>query len=249
VNQKETPSAVPSKVDWPFAHQTWTGEQLAGAREIALRANDGYLDQFVEGHNLCPYAREGRRRNEAQRQVHFQTSSDLEQLLTLFLRCVDDPQCVVMQVIFPDLDVDPVAWIEFCHRVTKLGHRRRGGPDVMANAALHPALAFHQATAYALIPLFRRAPDPTIQWVRLTHLEKLYAGRAKGSTFVDPAQIIDFLQSKTNKSLYDRVAEANYATAQQLGVAKLEQQLHALHLSTKDSYRRMARTGEPCLGG
>jgi len=235
--------------DWPFPVESWPNAQRPLAQETALRANDVYLEQFVEGHNLCPYAREGRRRGETHRLVHFQTTSDLEELLEVFVRCAADPTCVVMQVIFPDLEVDCAAWIEFCHRVTKLGHGRRGGPDVMANAALHPCLPYHQATPYTLIPLFRRAPDPTIQWVRLTHLEKLYAGRAKGSTFIDPAQIMDFLEAKVTKSLYDRVAEANQQTAVRLGVAHLEQQLHALYSETKSHYRGIGRTGQPCLEG
>jgi hypothetical protein len=227
--------------------EKWLEAQRLPAQETALRANDAYLDQFVEGHNLCPYAREGRRRGETHRHVQFQTTTDLEQLLVLFERSVADPTCVVMQVIFPDLDVDPAAWIEFCHHVTKLGHLRRGGPDVMANAALHPRLTYHQATPYALIPLFRRAPDPTIQWVRLTHLEKLYEGRAKGSTFIDPTQILDFLQAKVSKSLYDRVAETNQQTALKLGVENLEQQLHALYLNTQANYRRLGRRDSSCL--
>lgn len=235
--------------DWPFLPENWPDAQRLAAQQAALSANDAYLQRFIEGHNLCPYAREGRRRGETHRHVHFQTTTDIEQLLVLFEHCVADPTCVVMQVIFPDLQVDAAAWIAFCHRATKLCHLRLGGPDVMANAALHPCLPYHQATPYALIPLFRRAPDPTIQWVRLTHLEKLYEGRAKGSTFIDPAQIVDFLQAKVSKSLYDRVAETNQQTALEMGVENLEQQLHALYVDTQQHYRRIGRSVPPCLAG
>lgn len=228
---------------WPFALHTWSSEERGLAEQIALKFNDLYVENIVEGHNLCPYAREARRRDEAVRSVHFQATSDLDALLESFCAIARRPQLVVAQVIVPGLSVGPQDWIDFCHRVTRLGHDRLGGPEVMANAALHPGLAFHQRSPYALIPLFRRAPDPTIQWVRLTELERLYEGRAKGSTFVDPAEIVQFLQGKVTKSLYDRIAEANRQTAERIGVAALEADLGALHARATEEYRQISLRG------
>ena len=37
--------------------------------------------------------------------------------------------------------------------------------SALACAPLHPALPFVETSMYGMVPLFRRAPDPTIQWV------------------------------------------------------------------------------------
>lgn len=206
-------------------------------QRVALEFNDQYIERFVEGYALCPYAREGRKREETRRYVHFQARADFAALLQLFLAIADDETQVVAQVIFPGLQIDAELWIDFCHHITRLGHAKRGGADVLANAALHPRLPYKTTNAYSLIPLFRRAPDPTIQWVRLDRLEKLYEGRAKGSTFVDPADIISLMESPAVKSLYDRVAEANQTTALGLGIEHLEAELAQLHLGAQRTYQ------------
>jgi len=227
VNEQTWPFPLTAPVDGHLQQQM---------REVALTANNSYVEQFVEGHGLCPYAREGRRRQETACYIHFQTDEQLEPLLDLFVAIVADPKLVVAQLIFPDLKVEPQAWINFCHLLTRLGHRRVGGADVMANAALHPQLPFHASSAFSLIPLFRRAPDPTVQWVRLEQLEKLYDGRAKGSTFIDPSELMHRLTTPAQKSLYDRVAEANQITAQRLGVARLEADLYQIHVEAGAAY-------------
>jgi hypothetical protein len=202
-----------------------------------LRANSEYLEKFVEGYQLCPYAREARRRGETKRFVHFQTEKGLQSLADQFTDLANDANVVVVQVIFPGLICSPREWIEFCHRMTRLGHERRGGSEVMANAALHPGLPYLTVNPYALIPLFRRAPDPTIQWVRLRQLEQLYEGRAKGSTFVDPMDILAAMEAPSQKSLYDRVAEANQAMAQRLGIESLAASLEDIHSRTQAEYQ------------
>ena len=202
----------------------------------ALAQNFIYVRDFVEGWGLCPYSREARRLGQTSRYVHFQTTTDLSELTDLFVDIAEDPRQIVAQIIFPDLRVEPLAWIDFCHQLTRAGHARRGGPDVLANAALHPSLPYSKKSAFALIPLFRRAPDPTIQLVRLSELERLYEGRQKGSTFVDPSDIHRLLEAAVPKSLYDRVAEANQQTANRLGIAHIEAELAELHLRTQREY-------------
>lgn len=205
--------------------------------QIALSFNEQYNERFVEGQSLCPYAREGRKRGETQRFTHFQSGDDWGALVQLFLNIASDETQVVAQVIFPDLEIEAESWIEFCHHITRLGHAARRGGDVLANAALHPRLPYRSTSAYSLIPLFRRAPDPTIQWVRLDRLEKLYEGRAKGSTFVDPANLLSMLDRPAVKSLYDRVAEANLATVLGYGIERMESELSELYQDAQRAYR------------
>ena len=229
---------------WPFSLASCcSAPERSRLERIALQANAEYVERFVEGHGLCPYAKDGRRRGETRRYVHFQSSHELTELVELFRRIANDESQVVAQVIFPGLDVSPQEWIDFGHRITRLGHEGCGGHDVLANAALHPHLPYHSGSAFSLIPLFRRAPDPTIQWVRLEYLERLYEGRSKGSTFVDPAEILAALSAPQVKSLYDRVAEVNRQTAERIGVAQLEQALMDVHRRAVSAYRAAGEEG------
>ena len=66
---------------------------------------------------------------------------------------------------------------------------------MLACAPLHPKLPFVEANMYGLVPLFRRAPDPTIQWVRLDGLEALYAGRGSDNQYLQVQDIESFVRS------------------------------------------------------
>lgn len=207
----------------------------------ALRMNDRYLFEFIEGHAFCPFARGGREAGETQRFVHHAESTSIEPLMELMAKVVVDAKKVVTQVIFPRVEVAPEAWIRFCDAVTEAGHARLGGPAVLAFAALHPRLAYNTENRLALIPLFRRTPDPTIQWVRLDALAQLYAGRDTEVKFVDPADIMAYVRDAPppKEPLYDRIAETNARTAEKLGVRALEAKIAAVADDARAAYARV----------
>ncbi len=200
----------------------------------AMRANDRYLHAFIEEYSFCPFARGGREAGQTRRYFHYASEPSaealVEALVALMHRIAADPSQVVAQVILPLIDVEPEAWIGFCDALTALGHARLrdgGGPAVLAFAALHPRLAYSAQNAFATVPLFRRAPDPTIQWVRLDGLEKIYEGRDSEVRFVDPANILAFLRDAppARPPLYDRIAETNLKMARRLGLPRVEAML------------------------
>lgn len=206
----------------------------------ALRANERYLVEFIENYAFCPFSREGRRQGQTSRYVYYADTVDLEPLVWRMIEIAKDPKQVVAQVILPVIEVDPDAWIEFCFRVTEAGNKRLGGRDVMAVAALHPELSYRTTNPYAMIPLFRRAPDATIQWVRLDGLETLYKGREKGSTFVDTKDIPTLLAGPPPPTpLYDRVAETNESMAKRLSFEKIEALLAEIRADARRSYERI----------
>ena len=73
---------------------------------------------------------------------------------------------------------------------------------------------------------FRRAPDPTIQWVRAsTPSHDIYEG-ATTTPASSTCGKRQYVKSATPRaSLYDRIADANAAEAARLGVARLEAML------------------------
>jgi hypothetical protein len=207
----------------------------------ALRMNDRYLEEFIEGQAFCPFARGGREAGETQRFVHHAESLSIEPLLELMQVVARDTKKVVSQVIFPRVEVEPAAWIRFVDELTAEGHARMGGGSVLAFAALHPRLPYKTDNSLALIPLFRRTPDPTIQWVRLDALKSIYEGRGNDVKFVDPADIPRFLREAPppKEPLYDRIADVNARNAEKIGLRALEAQIAAVADDARAEYARI----------
>ena len=216
----------------------------AAAREIeaiALEANERYLTELIEEHSFCPFARGGRAQGQTTRFIHYHDTAEVTPLLELMVRAASDPSKVVIQVIFPMLDITSEAWTRFCHELTAAGHDHLNDAgltvdDVFAVAPLHPGLTYNTQNPFALVPLFRRAPDPTIQWVRLDGLKALYAGRSRDTVFVDIDNIEAFMQQKHRPPLLDRIAETNMKMAQRLGIDHIERALAEIARSARRRY-------------
>lgn len=214
--------------------------RLERLTEVALRFSDAYTQDFVERYFLCPFAREGRKRGESRTAVVWHSEGDEAKLLAPLFGALCDPSLVVLQVVFPHLTVKPEYWVEFCARLSSRAHALAGAPATFAVAALHPRLSYRTETPYGLIPLFRRAPDPTLQWVRLSTLEELHRGREKGSSFVDAAHLLALLtDERVAPSLYDKVAQSNQDTLERLGLQRLVSELEQLHRGAQRDYDRI----------
>jgi hypothetical protein len=213
----------------------------AAVEKEALRVNDRYLYEVIEEYAFCPFARSGREAGQTSRYVFYADSPSVEPVLAIMAQVAEDPQQVVAQVIFPAVEVEPDAWIRFCDELTAAGHERLGGPPKLAFAALHPALRYHAGNPFALIPLFRRAPDPTLQWARLDALAELYEGRSTERKYVDPADIFRFVATapRPRPPLYDRVAETNAKMAKHLGLPKIEAMFADQARDAQQSYRKL----------
>jgi hypothetical protein len=210
---------------------------LRAIERVAMEANDRYLYEFLEKYAFCPFAKQGREEGTSVRYFHYADTLSIDPLLELMEKVASNTQHVVSQVMMPVIEVEPDLWMDFCYRLTELGHIRMGGRDVLAVAPLHPKLSFNTANPFALVPLFRRTPDPTIQWVRLDGLEALYEGRERGSRFVTPEEIPKLLAGpKPKASLYDRVAETNMSMARRLSVDKVVSILADMHAEARRRY-------------
>lgn len=207
----------------------------------ALEANDRYLETFLEPHSFCPFSRAGRARGQTLRFVHYAESCDLTPFFDRMADAARDPSRVVIQVIAPLIEASPSAWSQFCHELTAAGNERLrhgpgGGSDLFAVAPLHPELPYSAHDAYALIPLFRRTPDPTIQWVRLDALESLYRGRTGDTVYADPDHLDAVFAQPRRRPLFERIAETNQKMAQRLGVSAVERSLRSISHAARAQY-------------
>lgn len=209
--------------------------QRAAIEARALAANDRYVLDLLEKENFCPYARAGRERGRTERRVHFADTDSLAPIADIFADAV--PRDVeVLQVIFPLVPVEPQAFSRFVNDVTDALNQTQPRP-VFASAALHPHLPYRRETPAGLISLFRRAPDPTLQWVRLSTLDNIYRGRKGGTSFVDLNNVAAILEATNKRDLYEEIALANQSTAERLGIDWLDAHLAALANETQAAYR------------
>lgn len=223
----------------------------AALEKEALRLNDRYLHEFIEEYAFCPFARAGRQAGQTSRYFFYADTLSVEPILEIMRKVAADPQQVVAQVIMPLIDVAPEAWIRFVNDVTALGHARMGGPPALAFAALHPALAYNDRNPFALVPLFRRAPDPTIQWARLDALAGLYAGRDSVDRYLDEDDVGSFMHaaSPPRPALYDRVTETNAKMAHHMSLAKVEAMVTSFADDARRSYQRLLLEDEHPAAG
>lgn len=216
----------------------------------ALESNQRYLETFIEAHSFCPFSRGGRAQGKTARLVHYADHEGFAPLLDLLVHVASDPDKQVVQVILPLVAVTAEAFSRFCHELTaygnaRLARAREDGADVLAVAPLHPELPYSTQNPYALIPLFRRAPDPTIQWVRLDALEALYRNRSGETIYVEPSETASFVAQPKRAPLFDRIAETNMKMAQRLGIAEVERTLRSLASAGQARYADILLRDEP----
>ncbi|MBM4346101.1 MAG: hypothetical protein FJ100_22235 [Deltaproteobacteria bacterium] len=214
-------------------------DQTEALRAAALHANDRYLADFVEAYGFCPYARKGRRLGQVFRYVHYASDADARPLVHLLHEVAADRRQLVVQVIVPLVEVGAEAWTRFCAALVEHGNCGLERDDRLATAALHPKLNYREDNPFSLLTLFRRAPDPTIQWVRMDAVRALYAGRDGGTRAVSPEEVDALLARPPMTPLYDRIAHTNAAMARRLRVAWVEELLAGFRADAQREYQRI----------
>lgn len=214
-------------------------------RAVALAANDRYVQAFLEQHSICPFSRGGRLQGATTRFVHFADSTDAMPIVELMAEVSRQPEKGVVQVILPMLSVAHDEFRQFCHDVTSAANSRLPAGETYAVAPLHPDLPYTDKNSYTIIPLFRRAPDPTIQWVRLDALESIYEGRSDKDIYVHPSEIEAYLARPKREPLYDKIAETNLKMAKRLGIAAVEKTLRDISNDGRAAYARALLGEEP----
>lgn len=200
------------------------GQREAIERE-AGRVNERYLTEFIEAYGFCPYAKKGRQLGQIRRYMHFANQDTVSQLVTLMHAIAADASQVVVQVVLPLVEVEPEDWQRFVGELTEHGNAALARDDRMGTAALHPGLNYSDINPFSMLTLFRRAPDPTIQWVRLDAVRALYEGRGGGTRAVSLEDIDALLSRPVMTPLYDRIAITNARMARRLKLDHVERLL------------------------
>jgi hypothetical protein len=213
-------------------------------RNEALRVYRRYVLEVVEGFTLCPWVAAARRDGHVVEAVILaENQADPRQSLTLLDSLKDSLETDIALFIYPDLELDRLAFESFVRTVRERdAARHEVGTIPFAMAAFHPEAHPDPSEPERLIPFLRRTPDPTIQVVRRTALDRVRGSSPEGTSFFDLSNLGTLpLPQKEPVSLRQRIAQANLDTTLEVGVDTLEALFQDIRRDRDESYARIRR--------
>ena len=219
-------------------------------RSEALRVYRRYALEVVEGFDLCPWAAYARRDGRVVEYVILaENKLDPQQSLERLLALVTERKTEIALFIYPDLALDRLGFESFVRTLRERdAARHEVGEIPFAMAAFHPDARPDVGDADRLIPFLRRTPDPTIQVVRQSALDRVRGGSQEGTSFIDLSTLTALpIPQKEPLSLRQRIGQANLETALEVGVERLETLLSDIRRDRDESYARLRNqpSGEP----
>jgi hypothetical protein len=198
-----------------------------------------YRREIVEGCGLCPWAERARTDGHIAERVLLDMETRVEPTVRAIADFAADPNVLVAFLIYPRLSLSRSTFEAFAARVRVADAGRHPlGEIPFVMAAFHPDAAPDLAGAERLIPFLRRTPDATIQLLRTTEVDRVRSGSPQGTQFFD-ARHMDGTAPETPPPLRERIARANLATAQRLGIDELTRRLDAIRKDRDDTYRSL----------
>ncbi len=206
----------------------------------AMRLHHRYQLEIVEACGLCPWAERARVGDNFRARVLFQTDArDTSASLACIDEFIADERADVAVILFPRLRLGRLDFERFMGAVRDADAARHClGCIPFVFAAFHPEALVDASEAERLIPFLRRTPDPTIQLLRSSLLERVRSGTPQGTQFVDMRAIHEEAV-RTPISLRERIATANLATVERMGIAELARRLDALVSDRIATYRAL----------
>ena len=187
----------------------------------ALARNDRYLREFVEAFTFCPFAQHTRESGHlARRVLPISDSSDAAVLATVReLHSAAQAEIEIALLIFPTLGLSRT---EFDRLAAELRTQTAAlGLNGFFIVAFHPDAPVDASTPDRLVSLLRRTPDPTLQLVRVATLDRV-RGSQGDTVWIDPTKVdLRSPPPAPPPSLSERIAQANFETAQRVGVEAL----------------------------
>jgi hypothetical protein len=211
-------------------------------RSEALRVYRRYASEVVEAFTLCPWATAAQRDGHVTECVILaENQADPLQSLGLLASLAEQLEIDVALFIYPDLELDRLSFEGFVRTLRERdAARHEVGTIPFAMAAFHPDARADLKEPERLIPFLRRTPDPTIQVVRCSALDRVRGASQEGTSFMDLADLATLpLPQKEPVSLRQRIAQANLDTTLEVGVGVLEALFQDIRRDRDESYARL----------
>ncbi len=144
--------------------------------QAALLRNDRYLREFIEALHICPYARGCREAGQLHREVLLDRELDARHVASRITALDGQTQSEIGLLIFPRLNVTAQAFERFIRDVRARYEASRTTPIDFFVVAFHPELPQQLKNADMAVRFMRRSPDPTIQLVRPSAIQRARQG-------------------------------------------------------------------------
>lgn len=202
----------------------------------AKRLFKRYQIEIVETLVICPYAARARLENAVRIEVITHTNPPHTAVIELIEAIAQEVACDIGFVIFPRFECSRSSFERFVETLRSMYSAQHQHRDTeLALAAFHPEAAYDASAPHTLVPYWRRTPDPTLQTIRLSALERVRKGESS-TIFVPPEQIPNVLKMKHSTPLHARIAENNYQTAQKLGAETLQKMFEDIMRDRQQTY-------------
>jgi hypothetical protein len=201
-------------------------------REV-LRIHERFLVEVIEKLHLCPWA-EGTRRSNALRRAVVLAQDPVDEILSW------GDEVLVGILIWPTFFDGPAELEQLLARVRREEEARRGGRSPFVTALFHPQLAYSTDTPDQLVPLFRRSPDPSVQFIRHAALEAVRSAAPSGKFLFDfsPAAFVELERRKELVPVSDKIASDNAASVEKIGLDALLRVYDDIRAERDSSYAR-----------
>ena len=229
----------------PFAA---TDSSPVAARWVAEaeRLHHRYQTEIVEALGLCPWAVRARTDGTVRARVMLQSDANVESTLDALDTLTLDAQAEVAFLIYPRITMGRGEFERFVTNVRETDVPRHPlGCVPFVFAAFHPDAIPDATSGERLIPFLRRTPDPTIQILRSSVLEGIQSGTPQGTQFIDSGVFNFDAPPQATVSLRERIAGANLATVDRIGVDELTRRLDAIAEDRARTYRALAGAMDP----
>jgi len=220
--------------------------EQALARE-ALRLNARYVSEVVERFGLCPWAERARREGRVKTLVLLQDSPTLfEPSLSSMAELAADETVEVAMLVYPRLDLGRLDFEHFGRQLRQLDAQRYEVSSIpLAMATFHPDASPDMTDAERLIPFLRRTPDPTIQLVRYSVIERARGQFSEGTEFYHPGlHDLDRLEKKPIR-LREQIALNNLESVREAGLEAFEAVLSDIRRDRDETYGALAARPAP----
>ncbi|HEX2730466.1 MAG TPA: DUF1415 family protein [Polyangiaceae bacterium] len=185
----------------------------------ALRLYRRYQLEVVEAFDLCPWAKRARLDGTVREVVCLDLDACSDSVLGIIDEWLKLPELEIGLVLFPRLEIEREAFERFASRCLAADAARKPlASTEFVLAAFHPDGPLSLESPERLIPYLRRTPDPTLQFVRVSALERVRRGEANGTQFIDLSNLdLTTLDPRSwlpssEPSLRERIASTNHRT-------------------------------------
>lgn len=212
-----------------------------------VRLTERYVSEVVVALDLCPWAVPAL--NSGRVQISVITDNfDAHSIPNAARGCAErlrdtfaDIELVLL--VLPRLDVRRLE-MDGLLALLRNELTEREGVANFALAAFHPQADPDTASGERFIPFLRRSPDPLVQAVRFTALQRIDDKHAGGTKFVDPAAFDPVAWSEpARETLRARIARENLSTVLEHGLDEVRARLDEICEDRRRTHRRLGLGG------